>query len=46
MTLDGYRQQIRRQKHLVIAVAVRDGLLFALIFHAVVTVLFSPRRNP
>lgn len=46
MTLDGTRRELHRQKHLVAAIAVRDGLLFALITHAVLTVIFSPRRQP
>jgi len=43
--LDGYGFAKRRAKHLVIAVAIEKGLLFALITHAVLTVLFSPRRS-
>lgn len=42
---DGATAAVRRQKHYVIALAIRDGLLFALIVHAVTTVLMSPRRN-
>ena len=45
MALDGTRRELHRQKHLVAAIAVRDGLLFALITHAVLTVIFSPRRS-
>lgn len=36
-------EYMQRQKNAVMAQAIRDGLLFALIFHAVTTVLFAPR---
>lgn len=38
-------EYMQRQKHAVMAQALRDALLFALIFHAVTTVLFAPRRS-
>jgi hypothetical protein len=44
--LDGYGGLVRIHKAHAIALAVRNGLLIALIVHAVLTVLFSPRRNP
>jgi hypothetical protein len=44
--LDGYGGLVRLHKAHAIALAVRNGLLIALIVHAVTTVIFSPRRNP
>lgn len=44
MTVDPFREHMRRERNAVIAQAIRDGLVFVLIVHAVVTVLFSPRR--
>jgi hypothetical protein len=43
--LDGYGRQVRVHKAHVTAVAIRDGLMIAVIVHAVMTVLFSPRRK-
>lgn len=46
MTLDPQmREQRRLRMPAIIAASIRDGLLLALILHAVLTVLMSPRRN-
>ena len=37
-------EYMQRKRDAVMAQAVRDALLFALIFHAVTTVLFAPRK--
>jgi hypothetical protein len=42
--LDGYGGLVRLHKRHAIALAVRNGLLIALIVHAVTTVIL--RRNP
>jgi hypothetical protein len=44
--VDGRPPWMRRERNHIARVAILYGLTVALITHAALTVLFSPRRNP